>query len=164
MFFTSIYSTYPRTNPWNFWEKILRIGGDGKWNFVSFFVFCYWVYQKKIVISQWKSPRLSESWKRLYSTDDCNPYKNITFKKKLPHWRIGLSSPKKLPLPNQTWNQKSFGNHQIHKVAVSFHQSNSWCRNNFHKVQPEKYIWICQDFYPKSEQFGNSLKKFDKVF
>ena len=84
----------------------------------------------------------SESWKRLYPSDDSNPYKYITFKKKLPHWRIGLSSPKKLPLPNQTWNQKSFGNHQIHKVAVSFHQSNSWCRNNFHKVQPEKYEFV----------------------
>ena len=70
---------------------------------------------------------------------DCNPYNNIIFKKKLPHWRIGLSSPKKLPLPNQTWNQRSFGNHQIHKVAVFFHQLNSWCRNNFHKVQPGKY-------------------------
>ena len=31
--FTSINSTNPRTNPWNFHEKILRIGGAGKWGF-----------------------------------------------------------------------------------------------------------------------------------
>ena len=31
--FTSINSTNPRTNPWNFHEKILRIGGAEKWGF-----------------------------------------------------------------------------------------------------------------------------------
>ena len=31
--FASINSTNPRTNPWNFHEKILRIGGAGKWGF-----------------------------------------------------------------------------------------------------------------------------------
>ena len=31
--FASISSTNPRTNPWNFHEKILRIGGAGKWGF-----------------------------------------------------------------------------------------------------------------------------------
>ena len=31
--FASINSTYPRTNPWNFHKKILRIGGAGKWPF-----------------------------------------------------------------------------------------------------------------------------------
>ena len=35
--FTSINSTNPRTNPWNFGQKILRIGGAGKWHFVLFF-------------------------------------------------------------------------------------------------------------------------------
>ena len=33
MSFASINSTNPRTNPWNFHEKILRIGGAGKWGF-----------------------------------------------------------------------------------------------------------------------------------
>ena len=31
--FASINSTNPRTNPWNFHEKILRIGRAGKWGF-----------------------------------------------------------------------------------------------------------------------------------
>ena len=31
--FASINPTNPRTNPWNFHEKILRIGGPGKWGF-----------------------------------------------------------------------------------------------------------------------------------
>ena len=31
--FASINSTYPRTNPWNFCKKILRIGGAGRWHF-----------------------------------------------------------------------------------------------------------------------------------
>ena len=44
--FTSINPTNPRTNPWNFRQKILRIGGAGKWRFV-FFVFGCWVFQKK---------------------------------------------------------------------------------------------------------------------
>ena len=49
--FASINPTNPRTNPWNFWKKILRIGGAGKLTFClvfSFFVFGYWVFQKKI--------------------------------------------------------------------------------------------------------------------
>ena len=33
MLFVSINSTNPRTNPWKFHEKILRIGGAGKWVF-----------------------------------------------------------------------------------------------------------------------------------
>ena len=44
MRFTSINSTNPRTNPWNFHEKILRIGGAGKWGFFwvgHFDFFCF---------------------------------------------------------------------------------------------------------------------------
>jgi hypothetical protein len=42
--FASINSTNPRTNPWNFHEKTLRIGGAGKWGFfesaiLNFFCF-----------------------------------------------------------------------------------------------------------------------------
>ena len=33
--FTSINPTNPRTNPWNFWKKILRIGGIEKLSFLS---------------------------------------------------------------------------------------------------------------------------------
>ena len=33
--FASINSTNQRTNPWNFREKILRIGGAGKWAFFN---------------------------------------------------------------------------------------------------------------------------------
>ena len=36
--FASIYPTHPRTNPWNFHEKILRIGGAGKWHFFGFWL------------------------------------------------------------------------------------------------------------------------------
>ena len=35
--FASINPTNPRTNPWNFHEKILRIGRPGKWGFYPFF-------------------------------------------------------------------------------------------------------------------------------
>ena len=49
--FASIYSTNPRTNPWNFRKKILRIDGAGKWHFVVFFVFGSWVSQTKNVLS-----------------------------------------------------------------------------------------------------------------
>ena len=34
--FTSIYPIYPRTNLWNFHEKIMRIGRAGKIHFFSF--------------------------------------------------------------------------------------------------------------------------------
>ena len=45
--FTSINPTNPRTNPWKFHEKILRIGGAGKWGFLSR---PFWIslFQKKI--------------------------------------------------------------------------------------------------------------------
>ena len=33
--FPSINSINPKTNPWNFHEKILRIGGAGKWPFLG---------------------------------------------------------------------------------------------------------------------------------
>ena len=46
--FPSIYSTNPRTEPWNFHENILRIGKAGKWDFFwdghffsIFFSFCF---------------------------------------------------------------------------------------------------------------------------
>ena len=122
--------------------------------------FCFWLLsfsKKKNCFFSWLS-----LWGRVYfctidgfftilkkalSDLKCKPLyiiiiKKCNLSKELPHWRIGLSNPKKLPLPNQTWNQRSFGNHQIHKVAVFFHQLNSWCRNNFHKVQPEKYGFV----------------------
>ena len=44
--FASINSTNPRTNPWNFHEKILRIDEARKWLLFSFLVFGYWVDQK----------------------------------------------------------------------------------------------------------------------
>ena len=58
--FASSNSTHPRTNPWNFHEKILRIGGALKMTFC--FVFCFLVIGlSKIcfVFSQWKHQRLS---------------------------------------------------------------------------------------------------------
>ena len=36
-----IYSSFPRTNPWNFHEIILRIGGAGKCHFIL--IFCFWL-------------------------------------------------------------------------------------------------------------------------
>ena len=41
--FASINSTNPRTDPWKFHEKILRIGGAGKWDFLSRPFWIFWV-------------------------------------------------------------------------------------------------------------------------
>ena len=40
--FASINPTNPRTNPWNFHEKILRIGGAAKWVFFKSAVLNFW--------------------------------------------------------------------------------------------------------------------------
>ena len=47
--FASINPTNPRTNPWNFHEKILRIGGAGKWGFfeaaiLNFLSRPFWIF------------------------------------------------------------------------------------------------------------------------
>ena len=47
--FASINSTNPRTNPWKFHEKILRIGGAGKWGFfeaaiLNFLSRPFWIF------------------------------------------------------------------------------------------------------------------------
>ena len=42
--FASINPTNPRTNPWNFHKKILRIGGAGKW---PFFRRPFWIFFQK---------------------------------------------------------------------------------------------------------------------
>ena len=47
--FASINSTIPRTNPWEFHEKILRIGGAGKWGFfeaaiLNFLSWPFWIF------------------------------------------------------------------------------------------------------------------------
>ena len=47
--FTSIYPTNPRNNPWNFGEKILRIGGIEK---LSFFKSAILIF---FASSPWKS-------------------------------------------------------------------------------------------------------------
>ena len=44
MLVASINSTNQRTNPWNFREKILRIGGAGKW---VFFSRPFWIFFSK---------------------------------------------------------------------------------------------------------------------
>ena len=48
--FASIYSTNPRTNPWNSHEKILRIGGVEKLNFfwVGHFDFFFFISMKSV--------------------------------------------------------------------------------------------------------------------
>ena len=45
MHFVSIYSTIPRTNAWNFWKKILRIGGDFEFFFQIFFFFATFTWK-----------------------------------------------------------------------------------------------------------------------
>ena len=78
--FASINSTIPRTNPWKFHEKILRIDGAGKWgffeaailNFVSrpfWIFFCFisvknpaLLYEVTIFSAIWMV--FPESWKR----------------------------------------------------------------------------------------------------
>ena len=47
--FASINSTIPRTDPWEFHEKILRIGGAGKWGFfeaaiLNFLSRPFWIF------------------------------------------------------------------------------------------------------------------------
>ena len=78
--FASINSTNPRTNPWEFHEKILRIGGAGKWVFfeaaiLNFLSWPFWIFFCFISV---KNPALlyevsffselwmvfRESWKR----------------------------------------------------------------------------------------------------
>ena len=78
--FASINPTNPRTNPWNFHEKILRIGGAGKWVFfeaaiLNFLSRPFWIFFCFISV---KNPALlyevsffsalwivfPESWKR----------------------------------------------------------------------------------------------------
>ena len=78
--FASINPTNPRTNPWNFHEKILRIGGAGKWGFfeaaiLNFLSRPFWIFFCFISV---KNPALlyevsffsalwmvfPESWKR----------------------------------------------------------------------------------------------------
>ena len=46
--FTSINSTNPKTSPWNFGQKILRIGGAGKWHFVLLLLFLVIGFLKKM--------------------------------------------------------------------------------------------------------------------
>ena len=42
--FAPINPTNPTTDPWNFWKKILRIGGAGKWPFFFFLSRPFWIY------------------------------------------------------------------------------------------------------------------------
>ena len=59
--FASIYPSHPRTNPWNYCEKILRIGGAGKGHFVFIFVslgfsiFFFFFISMKITTFMWGS-------------------------------------------------------------------------------------------------------------
>ena len=89
--FALINPTNPRTNPWNFHEKILRIGGAGKWgffeaailNFLSrpfWFFFCFisvknpaYLYEVSFFSALWMV--FPESWKRScpnFYAHDCN--------------------------------------------------------------------------------------------
>ena len=45
--FSSIYPIHPRTNTWNFCEKILRIGRAQKWHLFLVFGFQLFVFSKK---------------------------------------------------------------------------------------------------------------------
>ena len=73
--FASIRSTNPRINPWNFHDKILRIGGAGKWGFFElaiFFIFFCFIsikqaarsYEVSFISALWMF--FSESLKRLH--------------------------------------------------------------------------------------------------
>ena len=91
--FVSINPTNPRTNPWNFHEKILRIGGAGKrgffeaaiLNFLSrpfWFFFCFisvknpaLLYEVSFFSALWMV--FPESWKRScpnFYAHDCTLY------------------------------------------------------------------------------------------
>ena len=101
--FASINSTNPRTSPWEFHEKILRIGGAGKWGFfeaaiLNFLSRPFWIFFCFISV---KNPALlyevsffsalwmvfPESWKRScpnFYANDCKLQRisNVTIKKK----------------------------------------------------------------------------------
>ena len=96
--YSSINPTNPRTNPWNFHEKILRIGGAGKWDFfeaaiLNFLSRPFWIFFCFISV---KNPALlyevsffsalwmvfPESWKRScpnFYAHDCNLILNLWF-------------------------------------------------------------------------------------
>ena len=68
MLFTSINSTNQRTNPWNFHEKILRIGGAGKWVFfesaiLNFLNRPFWIlFSKKFFFASFSWKQVKVYW------------------------------------------------------------------------------------------------------
>ena len=96
--FASINPTNPRTNPWNFHEKILRIGGAGKWGFfeaaiLNFLSRPFWIFFCFISV---KNPALlyevsffsalwmvfPESWKRRVADFYAHHCKNVELRAK----------------------------------------------------------------------------------
>ena len=104
--FASINSTNPRTNPWKFHEKILRIGGAGKWGFfeaaiLNFLSRPFWIFFEKIIrtysvkwvgaiISYWSYlavssishpdfPWMTWSWQLLNTKDSSETYCLVIF-------------------------------------------------------------------------------------
>ena len=130
--FVSIYSIHPRTNPWNFHEKILRIGGAGKWHFFGFWLLGF---SKKNVLFFPNENQLgfhmryhlhisavwmvsSESWKILhpnYYAHDC------TFKMNRNKQEIPLSNLHRLE-----FRMKSHG-FLIASLQVILYQINIFC-------------------------------------
>ena len=98
--FASINSTNPRTNPWNFHEKMLRIGRAGKWGFfeaaiLNFLSRPFWIF---ICFISVKNPALlyevsffsallmvfPECWKRSrpnFYAHDCITWQNLALKR-----------------------------------------------------------------------------------
>ena len=107
--FASINPTNPRTNPWKFHEKILRIGGAGKWGFfeaaiLNFLSRPFWIFFCFISV---KNPALlyevsffsalwmvsSEFWKRLHSNSFAHDCKHIfCFHESVFEWHKKLIS------------------------------------------------------------------------
>ena len=70
--FTSINPTNPRTNPWNFYEQILKIGGAGKWGFFVSAILNFFFQKKKFFFAslQWKSVNIYGTIRVFWNFDD----------------------------------------------------------------------------------------------
>ena len=110
--FSSINSTSPRTNPWKFHEKILRIGGAGKWGFfeaaiLNFLSWPFWIffcfisvknpahlYEVSFFSALWMV--FPESWKRRgadFYAHDCKEFwstKYFFFRDKKEPWKLSF--------------------------------------------------------------------------
>ena len=179
--FASINSTNPRNNPWNFHEKILRIGGAGKWDFfeaaiLNFLSRPFWIFFCFISV---KNPALlyevsffsalwmvfPESWKRScpnFYAHDCTQRKLLNFE----NWVNGEVSKIRRHFRNKSCSilklSKNVNNKKCAPKLIFFNKSkiekdsdNFWHRKLTLKVK----FWHFFDISPLTQfsKFNNFL-------